>query len=282
MKIVAIVITYNPDKDLLKRQNDSLKTQVDDIIYVDNSSSNRDVIDSVLSANAFVVYNYENAGLAKAQNQGIELAGKSGADFVILFDQDSVPPSNFVNGLLSCYEKQSLTEKVALVGPVIKNRTTDNYSYKGVVFNGFSIKRVEVGSATEVSYCIASGSLIPLKVLNDVGGLKDFLFIDGLDVEWCLRAKKKGYKIFQTNNTFLDHQIGDGSLERIKSHSIRREYYIIRNSIWMAKQGYVPCGYRMRKIFSTLGRLLLSIKNFDLEYFKAELKGLYDGIRLCS
>lgn len=281
MRIYAIVVTYNPEKDLLLKQNTSLISQVDGIVYVDNNSNSTVFMKSLQGNENCFVHNDKNLGLAKAQNQGIGEARKKGADFVILFDQDSVPPVGFVDGLLKCYNENKRSNKIALVGPAIRNLVTGSkVDNKGVVFSGLSIKRVKVDKATEVSYCIASGSLIPIPVLDDVGVMEEKLFIDGLDLEWCLRAKNKGYKIYQTNNTYLDHCLGDGSKDRIMSHSPIREYYIMRNSVWMIKQNYFPIGYRLRRLFLPCGRLIQSLVGMKGSYIKADIKGIIDGIKL--
>lgn len=280
-RVYAIIVTYNPDVELLQRQNFSLKEQADGIIYVDNHSESTEFLTSIKEENIHVIFNKENLGLAKAQNQGIKLACEQCSDFVILFDQDSVPPLGFVSGLLKCFKEQNQSEKVALVGPAIRDllkESTENK--KGVLFKGMSIHNVDVKNATEVSYCIASGSLIPIKVLDDVGLMEECLFIDGLDVEWCLRAKSKGYRIYQTANTFLDHCLGNGNTDRILSHSPRREYYIMRNSIWMIRQRHIPIGYRLRKAFLSIGRLMQSVSSLKYAYVKADLKGIIHGIKL--
>lgn len=279
--VTAVIVTYNPEEDLLQRQKVSLAGQVDKIIYVDNNSESTKLIDSFSGDNETVIRNPINYGLAKAQNQGIECACQYGSDFVLLFDQDSVPPSDFVECLMKCYENQAKIHHVALVGPAIRNMLRGSAeNERGVIFKGMTIKKIPVENATEVTYCIASGSLIPMTALKEVGLMKEELFIDGLDIEWCLRARSNGYKIYQTNNTYLDHCLGDGSTDRIKSHSPIREYYIMRNSVWMIKQNYFPIGYRIRRLFLPCGRLMQSIVGMKDSYIKADINGIIDGIKL--
>lgn len=280
MKIIAaIIVTYNPEVDLLIRQNHSLNKQVDWLIYVDNCSKDIDVIDSLKSEKTIIIRNNCNLGLAKAQNQGIEQARIIGADAILLFDQDSVPPPFFLQELIKIYENENNKHKVALVGPAIRNFTLgSNKNDEGVIFKGIHIKHVKLQEATLVSYCIASGSFIPMTAINIVGEIKEDLFIDGLDVEWCLRAQSKGYKVIQTNKTYIEHCIGDGTSRRILSHSPQREYYIMRNAIWMSKQDYIPLGYRVRKALFSIGRLMQAIARFKFKYIKADILGLRDGI----
>ena len=101
-----------------------------------------------------------------------------------------------------------------------------------------------------------------------------------LDLEWCLRAKSKGYSIIQTNTAYISHRLGDGNNDKIKSHSPIREYYIVRNNIWLSRQSYIPLGYRIRKNISTIFRIFLSIIRGNWSYVKQQLKGVKDGWRL--
>lgn len=278
--IYAIIVTYNPDVLVLKKQYESLIKQVECIVYVDNGSSSFD--SSFLKRdNVRWIKNDKNLGLGYAQNQGIEMAIAEGALKVILFDQDSIPPDDFVLNLNSVYDEASSKEKVGLVGPMIKNEFGEpNKSQYGVLFSYIGFKNILLDRITNVSYCIASGSLIPINVLKDVGLIKDKLFIDGMDLEWCLRAKSYGYSIIQTNATFLDHRIGEGSKDRVLSHSPFREYYIIRNNVWLIRQSYIPFGYKLRKCFTPFIRIFLSIIKGNYDYTKKQVIGYIDGFRL--
>lgn len=277
----AVVVTYNPDESLLRDQFEAIRNQVDGIIYVDNHSRSTGFITSINSNNVVVVINSTNLGLAKAQNKGVEKARQEGAEFILLLDQDSIPSDFYVEKLLLCYKNASLVGNVALVGPVVGNKFLNNVSdNSGIIIRGIGIKKIPIGDMTEVSYCISSGSLIPMNVFLVVGGMAENLFIDGLDIEWCFRARHKGFVIFQTQAAVLSHCLGDGSSRRIRSHSPLREFYIMRNSIWMIKQSYIPLGYRIRKVFSSIGRILQSMACMDFSYLKAEIKGVASGICL--
>ena len=275
--IYAIIVTYNPDRVILKKQYNSLVNQVDKIIYIDNGSKEC-IIDNF--KNCIFIRNIENLGLGKAQNQGIEISLSDNADFVILFDQDSIPPVDFVTSLISVYKEATKRYKTALVAPLIKNAflngESENY---GIIINNIKYKKVKLERLTKVSYCIASGSLIPTKVLEEIGKIKEELFIDNMDFEWCLRAKSKGYEIIQTNETYLSHRLGEGDRDFILSHSPFREYYIIRNNIIISKLPYIPIGYRCRRIISTFFRIIISVIRCRWVYVKQQLKGLLDGYR---
>lgn len=279
--VYAIVVTYNPDKGILRKQYETIAGQVDGIIYIDNNSQNRSFLAELELRGALVICNNNNVGLAKAQNQGIALAKEKNSDFIFLLDQDSIPEDKCVEKLLACYKELGTWKKVAVIGPIIKNRyDNDKLNNKGILLIGPFVYRIVIGKVTDVSFCIASGSLIPMKVFENVGTMKEKLFIDSIDQEWCFRAKSRGYKIFQTNTTWISHTLGNGRDDKIRSHSPLREYYIIRNSIWMSRQKYIPLGYRMRKVFMIVCRVFFSLIRGDKAYFKSGVSGLIDGRKL--
>ena len=275
--ICAVVVTYNPDNDLMASQYLSVSRQVDKVIYVDNGSD----CGIVFPDDCTIINNGRNLGLGKAQNIGIQAAVSQGADFILLLDQDSLPDEDMVEKLLQVYYECKKDVRVALVGPVLKNayKSAEPDGY-GLLISGCRIRKVGLMRCTEVSYCISSGSLIPVEVLNDVGLIEEKLFIDGMDLEWCLRAQGKGYSVIQTDLTGLTHRLGDGSEDKIMSHSPFREYYIVRNDVWISRQSHIPLGYRFRKMVTPFTRLLSSVCSGRWDYLKQQIKGYVDGYRL--
>jgi rhamnosyltransferase len=75
------------------------------------------------------------------------------------------------------------------------------------------------------------------------------LFIDAVDHEYCLRAKKAGYQIFEYPSIQLIHQLGQTfKLPRwlftfhshpksgISYHPSERERFIFRNNAWLIRR----------------------------------------------
>lgn len=278
-KITAIIITYNPEVDLLIQQFNSLINQVDQIIYVDNYSSVQ-FKDHLISDKIQFIFNKENLGLGKAQNQGMELAFKEGASHVILFDQDSIADKNLVQELLKAEKEYLVRNKVALIGPAIYNNYHTPPTISKVVKKiGWKIKQESFAKeVVEVEYCIASGSLISREAYDNVGKINEDLFIDALDLEWCQRAKYKGFRILQSSKAKIYHQLGNGAKDKILSHSPLREFYICRNNILLIKMKHIPLGYRLRKLVLTPLRPLNALFRLKIRYFLAGIKGILKGI----
>ena len=65
-----------------------------------------------------VIENGQNLGIAGAQNIGIKEAIELGADFICLFDQDSIVPKNYVNQMIQNFNELR-DKKVGLITPKI-------------------------------------------------------------------------------------------------------------------------------------------------------------------
>ena len=184
MSVFVIIVTYNPEHNLLMRQYESIRKQVSGIVYVDNCSTNLVLPEGNM---VFHILNRRNEGLGKAQNQGIALARQKGATHILLLDQDSVASPFMVDTLLAVEkENRKHRMRVGLVAPgILDVLSCPPVNLDAILFQGIKIKHLKLEQATlPVSYCIASGSLISMEVLDCVGLMKEELFIDSLDVEW--------------------------------------------------------------------------------------------------
>lgn len=246
--VLPIIVLFNPEKELLKRLLISLKDQVDDICIVDNSPISvknkiNDILDIIPNNIEYFELN-ENKGIATAQNIGIEYAKDNNYSHVLLLDQDSSLPNNMVKGLLTA-ENDLLKKniKVATVGPAFIDEKT-NESVNAIRAKLFYAKRipVDINSIEPVGsdYIIASGSLIRMSILKEIGCMNDELFIDWVDIEWGERANHlHGYKSFIIPTVVMRHSIGDETSKAlgrsINLHSDFRNYFIVRNAVYLMR-----------------------------------------------
>lgn len=250
-KVYAIIVTFYPNLDTLCRLLYLLSPQVTKILLIDNATQSLPNLGSTVS-NLEVTFNNDNFGVATAYNQGIVKAKSEGATHTILFDQDSVPADNLVQVLLDVWRNAVQDGmKVAALGPNYRD-TKGMYQSPFVKMEGTRLTRVacRIGESVKVDHLISSGCLIDLEALNDIGIFEEKLFIDYVDTEWCLRARKKGYLLLGVGDARMEHDLGDKYLrlfhKRIPAHSPLRHYYLIRNGAWLASQAWV--GWRWRII----------------------------------
>jgi rhamnosyltransferase len=291
--VYAVIVTYNPDLIIFSRQLSSLEGQVSSIVVVDNNSNNVDEIKNHIGGliNSFgleihIICNINNVGLGKAQNEGIRFAESKAATHIVLFDQDSILDSGFLQGLLIS-EKELIIQgfKVGAVGPIYYNENTKEI-YPISKYSGPFIDRIiPVDKPIEASFLIASGCLISLDVIRHVGYMNEDLFIDYIDVEWSFRAKSLGYSVFASPSSKMKHTIGDKRTSilgrSISIHSPLRRYYLYRNSIYMVKNPNIFLGYKIREItFNGLRFIIfLILSDQRRKYFKYSISGFLDGFK---
>ncbi len=274
-RIGALLVTYNPNmlelETLLKR----LLPQVDLAVLVDNGSENvaslaqlKETYSTSQDAPITLILNEGNLGIAAAQNQGIEFLLAQGCDLVVLSDQDSVPEPDMVQKLYGCLvmaAAQAYSGKgapVAAVGPVPVDARGDTASGEDVVdvssalvysFTKWGPKRRTIPSrqqSKDVPFVLASGSLIPAKVLRHVGPMNESLFIDHVDLAWCMRAVSMGYRILVCGDAFLEHSLGEERAtlpggRKVHVQSPARNYYMVRNTLFLTRAPFMPWRWRV-------------------------------------
>lgn len=286
-QIFSVSVTFNPDLQLLDRQVKSLYNQVKCIVIVDNGSSNINELKEYCLEKQSLIFidNGKNMGLGYAQNIGIKEAFRNNATDVLLLDQDSVLKEDFTNNLLLARE-ELITQDVSVgaLGPIYYNEAT-NEIYPITKFWGPFIKRfAPTTRPEEASFLIASGCLININVLKDVGFMNEKLFIDFIDVDWSFRAQAKKYKLFVVPNAVMMHTIGESRMNvggrSIAIHSPLRRYYLFRNSVFMVRNKNMPWGYKLREVVLNTFRIIvyLSMTKDKIRYLKYSLSGLKDGI----
>jgi len=289
--ICAVIITFNPDIETIKKQYASLEKQINYIIYIDNNSINiKEIINSLEkytlnNQNIKIIKNSENMGLGYAQNQGINYAKKNNCTHVLILDHDSVLENDFVNKLIN--EENKKIEKginIGAMGPVYYDEKT-KIIYPITRYIGPFIKRIiPDNEPVEASFLISSGCLIRIDVIDDVGMMNEELFIDYIDVEWSFRARKKGYKLYAIPKARMSHTVGDNRTSifgrTISVHSPIRRYYLHRNSIFMMRCPYISWGYKLRElIFNILRLIIFTLLSYDKKlYIKYIIKGYRDGL----
>lgn len=288
-KTYAVIVTYNPDLPILQSQINAVRDSVG-IIVIDNFSSNvaniAEMIAGLDAQDLNFLRNESNVGLATAQNQGIAKAKSLGATHVIIFDQDSIPEPRMIETLLQVEAKLLANgEKVGALGPLTYDPLT-SVEYPITKYRGPMIHRYhpQPGEVTDATFIIASGSLIRMSVLDDVGTMLDKLFIDYIDVEWCYRAQACGYKIFVSADARMSHMVGDQRVKffgrSISKHSPLRRYYLTRNSFLVMRLSHIPFGYKTRELLLNFARFVAFFYFSDerLKYLKYVKKATVDGL----
>jgi rhamnosyltransferase len=226
-EIGAVVVIYQPDADVVKNLQLVAK-QVDFLVIVDNGSSEafRLLLQPLLNTRVELRQHSENLGIATGFNTGIRCLIKYGCKFVFTFDQDSRIPNNFIQGMVTSFHKANLFfERIGVLMPIWHNSTSNNVP-------------LHLGEIRKVHQGISSGSLYSVEVFSELGFFVEDYFIDGVDIEFCLRCQTENWQVLQDSSLMFEHSLGRevtinlfGLKFPIIVHTASRKYFIARNRI---------------------------------------------------
>lgn len=287
--VCAVVVSYYPGLERLLDLIARLERQDCTVIVVDNGSP-RELVRAMLARGGGRVRwicQPENQGIAAAQNLGIALARRYGAEYIALFDQDSVPANDLISQLVSvATDLASQGQKIGMVGACYRDERQQNPPPFLRIRGGRLQRQKRQGNEAyvEVDYVIASGSLIPAKTLDAVGVMNEALFIDYVDIEWGLRARARGFRNFGAWDAHLQHALGDEPVRLFgrayPARSAGRYYYMFRN-VWMLfRNPEIPRGWKFVESYRLIFRAAvwgLFARGRRRQNVRAMLRGTRDG-----
>ncbi len=276
--VCAVIVSYNPPSEILKNIA-ALRPQVGSIVVVDNGSSEEPLamLRAYRSKCGFeLIENGSNLGIAAALNVGVRQAKAKHFSWVVLFDQDSTVEPGFIHSMLETFENVPNPSQIGIVCPVYLDTNT------GMTF---PIRRSSTG---EVLSVMTSGSLIPMKLFDRIGNFYEPLFIDYVDIEFCLRSRRAGYSIVQSRRAILRHSLGRTTRHRIlgrwfasTNHNAARRYYITRNRSWLLWKFWRDWSWLPRETRSVIAETIkiVLVEEDKLRKLKNIMLGIVDAFR---
>ena len=226
--VAACIISYNPDA-VVSRVVEAVRRQVSDVFVIDNDSAqkNRAWLAEVRNdQHVIVLENTENRGVAGALNQAAAMALDRGFKWLLLLDQDSIPPSDLVERLMREATDAVCLEQVAVLCPV------------SIGPDAAMPTTMTAAVMRPVDSAMNAGSVVRLKAWQAVSGYDEGLFIDYVDCDFCFKCRQSGWTIMEAQDVVMVHAAGSPTRHRFlwkrpltSNHSALRRYYITRNRI---------------------------------------------------
>lgn len=220
----AVVVLYHPEDSVVANIR-SWNDQVTKVYAVDNSEPPDESFAARMVALGNVIYlpQRENLGVAAALNIGAGLAVSDGFDFLLTMDQDSSATPGMVAALHDC--AADMAGDAGIIAP----------------FQSLRSDPVPPRSGNEEAEAVlTSGNILNLRAYEIAGPFVDELFIDMVDIEYCLRLRSAGYRIIRCYDALLEHNLGDITVHRyrgrtvsVSNHPPLRRYYMCRNRFYV-------------------------------------------------
>lgn len=275
-QVCAVVTTFSPDEQFPTRIK-LLANEFQCVIIVDDSGNvtRGDHLKELAGmAKVVLIEHPENRGVAAALNTGIAQAEKLGFLFVLLLDDDS----------------QLVPGAVKLLQMTLIDSPGPHDWIAGIEYSNPNAlhDKSTMQSTREVPFIITAGSLLPVDVFRTVGLFREDLFIDYVDIEFCLRARMKGIRILQCFGVGMEQPIGFpqkivfGLFELKSVHNPDRTYYFFRNSTIVAKEyfRYFPktALWIMYQQIKTMVKILVFLRPKS-SYGRSMMHGWIDSIK---
>ena len=278
VNIAIVVVLYNPsEKDLLNVMHFSALYNG---AIVDNSSTAHFSVSTVNRMRYFSLGH--NAGIAKAQNTGLEwLLQSEDVEYVVFMDQDSRFTDDYPERITEEYiAVKNGGIKLSAIGPTVMQKETGE-TYRSVIHK----EQVVNEHFILKKHIISSGCCVHRSSFESIGLLEEELFIDFVDDEWCWRGNARGLACGITPQLSIAHKVGQREVHIgkyiISISAPQRYYYQYRNYLWLIRRKYVPRQWKMAYGVKFAARFLyfpFLIKGGG-KCWKFMARGILDGIR---
>lgn len=260
----ALISIFHPSDDVREHVK-AIASQVDTVYLCDNSSeSNARMFEGPdFPQNIRYTCFYKNLGLSMAFNRILKDPDISwhDEDYIFFFDQDSLIKEGHISKMLEVF---------------LRNRKDGiPIGCLGCAFFNTSHGAVEMPRAKrQLSHdTYAVSSIITSSMLTTYGNLRkiDFwdphVFLDMADWNLCWRLQAAGMLCCLTDAVILHHSVGSSEKKigpfRLRVGQPIREYYQIRECMYLLWQPYTPLKYRIRFLAMVLVRSPLHVIFLD-------------------
>lgn len=234
--MLSIIVPVKDNKEITQTCLDSLKqyTKSEHEIIVIDDGSKDDTRDFIRSYHGVtLIRNEQSLGWCKAINQGLEV---SRGEYVLFSNNDVVATPGWDEKMIGCFLRDP---SVGVVGPT----TNKVDGFQSVDFN----KPESQFQYTDVLTFFFV--MVKRAVIDSIGGLDDRFGLGGQDdADYCIRARKAGFKVGIARDVFIYHY-GSATFRNIFENNgdIASQYAKSRVDILRDKhRGSVDPGVRKR------------------------------------
>lgn len=235
--VAVVVVTYNRAGLLLRMLGALAASQrrPDTVIVVDNASTDhtKTVLDGVLDLPLQVIRPEENLGGSGGFHLGVEAAYEQGFDRIWLMDDDVLPAADCLGVLMDVDEDCLMSVREDIAGRLVEKaavtfdlRNPLRIKPKTAMVETAYGERAAMPDKVELQNVAFEGFMLRRRVVEQIG-LPDpdfFIFYD--DVDYALRARRAGFRIWAVRDAVLVRQ-----LDFDQQHDLGgwKGYYMYRN-----------------------------------------------------
>ena len=246
----------------------SLKVKFDEIIVVDNGSTDTSIKELQAVKGLTIIENRENVGFAGGNNVGIRYSLEKNFDFIFLLNNDTIVSSSF---LLELKQAADQFPNTSIFCPKIYY----HHDPRKIWFGGGRLRSLtgvplhqnfgEVDSnpddkkAKRIDFVTGCAMFIRRSCWRQVGLLDERFFIYCEDVDWSMRAKNLNYQCLFIPQSKIWHKEG-ASLKKLKSSGEFRRYKLSTRNLILLHRKHSSMAKYLMQIVAVI--LLVVFPNF--------------------
>jgi len=212
---IFVVIPNWNGKELLGACLDSLQAQTQKaiIVVVDNGSTDgSQALIKERYPDVQLIEQDKNYGFTGGVNPGIELAIKSGAEYVALFNNDAVADQEWLSQLQAAMSEAMLgivTSKILLMDKKHLDSTGEGYSIWGWPFprGRNELDHQQYDGQTEIFAASGGASLYRVSMIKEIGLFDQDFFAYLEDVDISFRAQLAGWQVRYIPSAMVYHKM---------------------------------------------------------------------------
>ncbi|GBD32974.1 N-acetylglucosaminyl-diphospho-decaprenol L-rhamnosyltransferase [bacterium HR33] len=289
MRVAAITLNFGAPDDTLVCVESLLGCSYRDllVLVVDNGSPPEDLdrLRRALPAGVELLETGRNLGFSGGNNVGIRRALCAGADFVLLINNDAWVERDTVGVLL---EAACREPRVGIVSGKILE-ASDTGPTRRVWYAGGSWvpwkasayhrgmgepDRGQYDTPGDTEFAPGCLWLVPARVLSEVGLLDEEFFLYTEDLDFCLRVRRAGYRVYYEPRARCYHKISRSHWTDRSAASPTLNYYSNRNRFFIARRWLRPWERLVFYPYLFGSRAVLALLRRDPSY----VSGLWDGL----
>ncbi len=231
-KVSVVIVNYNSGS-LLSQCVASCLDQAQQIVVIDNASTDSSLHGIETSPSLHVVRNKKNLGFATACNQGLALAN---AEFLLFLNPDCIAMPDAISALIQAIKSNG---NIGMTGGLVTNpdgseqagcrrsvptpwrsfvrafklaRFSDRYPR---IFSDFIANHLPHNNEIQEVEAISGACMLVSRAsIRDVGTLDTHYFMHCEDLDWCMRFRMKNWKIVFVPKAVFVHYKGACSKHR--------------------------------------------------------------------
>ncbi len=295
IKLVVGIIAFNPRVDRLRELHGLLQGDGIRLCIIDNGSDNGPEIlhEFTEDQDTEILANRNNMGVATAVNQMVQRARNLGAPYIMSIDQDARFSQGYAKDMLARFEALERSQpRLGALGAKVFDVGKNSHE-PFVCFDFAWQKRRGAFEAlacpySRADFLITSGTIMSVACLESVGAMREDLFIDSVDLDWCFRACAAGWCLAGCEEAVIYQEIGAGVIRvpllgiNVRTHKPLRYYYMTRNRLFLYRQPYAKWGWLLRDLPKTLIKLgfLTAASPERGQIVREHARGVLDSFKL--